>query len=342
IGLCPEWKNGDVHTNERCMTGVAACMMAHVNTAGIHVPVWLDNNSQLSNGSYPINWGVDRVNYPMQEGTFFGDIIDTGSLSNIGLGGATGPAAFYCDGAGFPAGAAGVVAGRLGASQSGAPYKNPFGNGVMCQNASTTAKYSNGTNGSCPAGSYANPSVGCPDGYDTLTTSAGPWKNAVTVWRNNNYTPVFDTSYIYRISPLPTNGGQSLDVVGGSTAIGTTVQQYTSWDGVPQKFTLVPDGGNWRIAMTVDLSKCVDLAGSGSATGNGTQLKIASCTAGDPSQTWTVTPDAMTGAFYFKNVQSGRCLDETGKNTAAGVALEIWDCNGGANQKWNINAYPSN
>ena len=91
IGLCPEWKNGDVHTNERCITGVSACMMAHVNTAGIHVPLWLDNNSQLSNGSYPINWGVDRVNYPMQEGTFFGDIIDTGSLSNIGLGGSHRP-----------------------------------------------------------------------------------------------------------------------------------------------------------------------------------------------------------------------------------------------------------
>ena len=86
----------------------------------------------------------------------------------------------------------------------------------------------------------------------SLTTKV-PWKNAITVWRNNHYTPVFDTSYIYRISPL--NGGQSLDVYGESTAIGTTVQQYSSWDGVPQKFTLVPDGPNWRIAMTVDLSK---------------------------------------------------------------------------------------
>jgi hypothetical protein len=339
IGLCPEWKNGDVHGNERCMTGVSACLMAHVNTAGIHVPLWLDNNSQLSNGSYPVNWGVDRVNFPMQEGTFFGDIFDTGSLSNIGLAGATGPAAFFCDGAGFPAGASGVVAGRLGANQSGAPYRNPFGNGVMCQNASTTAKYSNGINGSCPAGSYANPSVGCPDGYDTLTAGV-PWKNAVTVWRNNNYKPVFDTGYLYRMSPYPSKNALSLDLNGGSTAVGTIFQQWYTSTGTAQEFTLVPDGANWRIAMTADLTKCVDLVGSGnSGTGNGTRLALNTCTAGDASQQFTISADAPTGAFFFKNIASGRCLDENGGNTAAGQPMQLWDCNGGNNQKFNIQAY---
>ena len=62
-------------------------MMAHVNTAGIHVPLWLDASDPA------IGWGVDRVNYPMQEGTFFGDIIDTGSLATIGKPSLTGPVA---------------------------------------------------------------------------------------------------------------------------------------------------------------------------------------------------------------------------------------------------------
>jgi len=150
---------------------------------------------------------------------------------------------------------------------------------------------------------------------------------------------VFDAGYIYRISPLTTNMGQSLDVCNGSTAIGTCVQQYTSWDGVPQKMTLVADGGNWRIAMTTDMSKCIDLAGGGTA--NGTKLQIQSCTAGKASQQYTITPDAPTGAFIFKNVASGRCLDQPGFNTAAGVQMDIWDCNGGSNQKWNIQAYTS-
>ena len=59
------------------MEALSSCMMAHVNTAGVHVPLWLDANDPA------IGWGIDRVNYPMQEGTFFGDIIDTG-LGNIG------------------------------------------------------------------------------------------------------------------------------------------------------------------------------------------------------------------------------------------------------------------
>src|SRR3984957_16455078 len=117
IGLCPAWKTAGVSNSSTCMESLSACMMAHVNTAGVHVPLWLDSNDLA------IGWGIDRVNYPMQEGTFFGDIMDTGPLNNIGKPSVTPPAGYYCDGAGFPAGAAGVVAGRLGANQAGAPYK---------------------------------------------------------------------------------------------------------------------------------------------------------------------------------------------------------------------------
>ena len=86
IGLCPAWKNGGVSADSQCMEGVSACMMAHVNTAGVHVPLWLDSNDTA------IGWGIDRINYPMQEGTFFGDIIDTGALTNIGKPTVTAPA----------------------------------------------------------------------------------------------------------------------------------------------------------------------------------------------------------------------------------------------------------
>ena len=341
IGLCPEWKNGAVNNNGRCLEAISACLMAHVNTAGIHVPLWLDNGSQTPAGT-PIGWGVDRTNYPMQEGTFFGDIIDTGNLSTIGKPNVTGPVAYYCDGAGYPAGAAGVVAGRLGANQTGAPYVNPFGAGVLCQNGpGNVGHFSNGTLGSCPAGSSSNPAAGCPDGYQSLYAGNSSWMNGVTVWRNNNYRPVFDSANIYRISPLPTNMGQSLDVVNGSTAIGTAVEQYTSWDGVPQKFTLVADGSNWRIAMTTDLTRCIDLVGGGTTPGNGTRLQVNACSAGKTTQQFAITVDPPTGAFVFKNVAAGRCLEEPGSNTAAGVQLDIWDCTGGTNQKWSIQAYPT-
>jgi hypothetical protein len=35
-------------------------------------------------------------------------------------------------------------------------------------------------------------------------------------------------------------------------------------------------------------------------------------------------------------VGSGRCLDDPGFATANGTQLEIWDCNGGGNQKWTM------
>ncbi|MFG1807588.1 RICIN domain-containing protein [Streptomyces sp. NPDC049040] len=34
--------------------------------------------------------------------------------------------------------------------------------------------------------------------------------------------------------------------------------------------------------------------------------------------------------------QSGRCLDVPGASTTDGTQLEIWDCNGGNNQRWTI------
>ena len=167
-----------------------------------------------------------------------------------------------------------------------------------------------------------------------------PWNYAITVWRNPNYTPQFDSGYIYRISPLTSNGAESVDVQNGSTADGTMVQQYGSWNGTPQMFNLLPDGSNWHITMNANNAKCVDLAGGGSSLANGTQLAINDCKSG--SQDWTITADPQTGAFMFKNVQSGRCMDEPGWNTASGVLLDIWDCNGGTNQKFNVQAYATN
>ncbi len=108
----------------------------------------------------------------------------------------------------------------------------------------------------------------------------------------------------------------------------------------PQKFNLIADGSNWRIATSADTSKCVDLVGSGNNTGNGTQLALNSCAEGDTSQLFAITADASTGAFFFKNVASGRCIDESNGNTSNGVAMQVWDCSSSnSNQKFMIQAY---
>src|ERR1017187_6021188 len=103
-------------------------------------------------------------------------------------------------------------------------------------------------------------------------------------------------------------------------------------------FNLLPDGSNWHITMNANNAKCVDLVGG--SFGNGTQLAINDCKSGSPD--WTITPDGQTGAFVFKHVQSGRCLDESGYNTSSGLPMQIWDCSGGTNQKFNVQAYSLN
>jgi len=317
IGVCPAWKNAAA--DGPCQERISACMMAHINTAGIHVPLWLD----ASHSS--IGWGLDKTNFPFNEGTFFGNIIGTGDLAYASKPGVTGPVAYFCDGAGFTAGSSGVVAGRLGAGQANSPYVNPFGNGVLCKNTNAVPQYTYGTGGQSD-----------PDGYKALYTSGGTaWNDAITVWRNNNYTPVFDAGYTYRISPMSATT-KSVDVANASQNDGTAVQQYSSWDGDPQKFNILAVGGAWKVAMKANNNKCLNVVGGGTA--NGTQVEIRSCN-GANEQLWTITPDVQTGAFQFKNVKSGRCLDVTGWSQADGARMEIYDCSGGANQKFKIQAY---
>ncbi|MFE9422934.1 ricin-type beta-trefoil lectin domain protein [Kitasatospora sp. NPDC006697] len=47
---------------------------------------------------------------------------------------------------------------------------------------------------------------------------------------------------------------------------------------------------------------------------------------------WVFGTDGTVRAF-------GKCLDATGNGTANGTKLEVWDCNGGANQQWTVGAH---
>ena len=319
LGLCPQWKNGSVQNDFTCQELLSACLMAHVNTAGIHIPIWLD-------GSAPqIGWGIDKVNYPFNEGTFFGNILATGDMAFLAKPGVVAPAGYYCDGDGFAQGINGVVAGRLGAGQANVPYKNPFGNGVLCKNSNNAiAQYSAGSGGGNP-----------PDGYKALVTGNVAWNSAITVWRNSSYTPKFDPSFIYRLSPMSA-AGKSVDIAYASQTNGTAVQQYATFDGESQKLSILASGSNWKLAMKANSNKCITPRANGTA--NGTQLEIQDCV-GTGAQAWTVTPDVQTGSFIFRNVASGRCLDVAGGSPADWARMDLWDCQAGSNQKFKVQAY---
>ena len=327
MNLCPAWKNGGVHgTNFRtCQNLVSACMMAHVNTAGVHIPIWMASEAPQ------IGWGLDLVNYPKQEGTFFGNIIETGDLTQMGMAGVTGPVAYFCEGAGF---ADGTVQGRLGVGQSGAnlPYRNQYG-GTCEGNGNFVGHCSDGSGGGQPA-----------DGYKTAYVNSYMFQNGepITVWRNPNTssggtsstTIPFSPSYSYRLMPKHVSG-KSVDVAYGSTKNGTAVQQ---WGPTPTPRRSSPSSPAARTGR----SRCRSTPTSASARpttapGTATAMEIQDCNGG-ATQAWTVTlVSGTTDTFNFKNKASNRCLDVQGAYTYEGARMQIWDCNGGGNQKFAVN-----
>jgi hypothetical protein len=107
LGLAPGWKTGGCDAT--CQRAISSCMLAHVNTTGIHIPLWLVSPNPA------IGWGTDPQ-YPNREGTFFGNIFAPNAASGV-------VDAFYCNGAGF---SKDTVPGRLGALQTGSPYTDPY------------------------------------------------------------------------------------------------------------------------------------------------------------------------------------------------------------------------
>ncbi|GLX97325.1 PHB depolymerase family esterase [Herbidospora sp. NBRC 101105] len=56
-----------------------------------------------------------------------------------------------------------------------------------------------------------------------------------------------------------------------------------------------------------------------------------------PSPSASPSPSTGTGGA-LKGVGSGRCLDVSGNSQANGAPIQIWDCNGRANQQWTSTA----
>lgn len=122
-------------------------------------------------------------------------------------------------------------------------------------------------------------------------------------------------------------GGQCLDVNGGNTADGTTLQLWGCNHSAAQTFAH-PADNTLRVS-----GKCVTVTGA--ATGNNAQASLAGCT-GAGSQTWT---HQTNGALV--NTGSGRCLDVPGGTTTPGAAqLQIYDCDSGAGQVWKLPPAP--
>lgn len=271
LGLCPAWKNGGVSSDTGCQEYLSACLMALTNTAGVHVPLWLDA------AATSIGWGQSS-SYPNQEGTYFGNIMVLNAHGISGLN------AYYCEGPGFNQG---VVPGRLGADLNGSVYRNPFGNGGRCDQNCTASDAKTNNNA---------------DGYKAC---AG-WNDTITVWRASSYSPVFDSTYYYRFDNLAY--GPSLDVYSPNGFNYTQGNVMDGWgaNGQPvQKFYVQASGSNWKITPIAANWMCVDEA----STSSGAGVILNSCNGGS-SQQWAFEPDA-NGHFKIRNVASNHYLRDS-------------------------------
>jgi hypothetical protein len=150
LGVAPGWK--DNSCDSACQQAVSSCMLAHVNTTGVHIPLWLV--SPLSS----IGWGTNPQ-FPNREGSFFGNVMLTNPQSGV-------VDAFYCNGPGF---STDTVPGRLGAEQVGAPYSDPY----------LTRKNTTGDCSPCAATR--------PDGPSSCPADGITFRSPVTVWRAQTF-----------------------------------------------------------------------------------------------------------------------------------------------------------
>ncbi|HEY2901594.1 MAG TPA: RICIN domain-containing protein [Polyangia bacterium] len=288
MGMAPQWETGVCDNG--CQEAVSACLMAHVNTAGVHIPLWLVSPSAV------VGWGRNP-GYPNQEGTFFGNIFNPDQRSGR-------IDAFYCNG---PDWAKSVVPGRLGANQANAPYANPFGVDALCA-------------GHCVAADAPNQN----DGFKTCMAFNTP----VTVWRQNEL--VFDPSTTQRICSKLSgkcldvwmqgqdNGvqvvqwdyvsgpnqqwhitavgdgyykicahhsGKCLSVDGNSTANGANIQQWMDEGADGQRFAIEPMGGGLYSIVAKNDSKSLDVADMSMDNGHRIQQWDY---LGKPNQLWTI------------------------------------------------------
>jgi len=239
IGTAPEWETGTCGTT--CQERMSACLLAHVNTSGVHIPIWLDSEGA-------IGWG-QSTSYPFQEGSFFGNIF------------VNPPKGYFCSGKDF---GSGTVPGRLGVGQSNAPYYDPFGTPGLCAPSCTAS--SSTTNGvadgysSCYGYTHVvtvwrNFDVNTKYRITNRQTGkvvevAGSSKSGGAAVQQRTYAGSANQQWtITQISTgkykiVNVNSGLALDLTGGSTADGSLLVQNSYSGAASQLWSFTSMGVN--------------------------------------------------------------------------------------------------
>jgi len=295
MGMGAGWENGAC--DARCQEGVSACLLALVNTSGVHIPLW------LASPAATVGWG-HGADFPNQEGTYFGNIFKKNPTTNT-------IDAFYCNGPDF---AESTVPGRLGAYQPNAPYSNPFGKDAVCASHCDVPAVPHQRDGFRSCKGYNIPVTVWRKPHDTFDPNqdykicsklSGKCLDG-EITQTGDHARLQQWSYggadnqRWRITALGDNyfkicakyNGNCLDVQDGSQASGATVQLWSFGGSAWQRWAITSvgtDDKGTRIFSVVAKSgaKSIDVKDKG--LGNGVPIQQWTYY-GSPQQSWTITP----------------------------------------------------
>lgn len=92
----------------------------------------------------------------------------------------------------------------------------------------------------------------------------------------------------------------------------------------PSKYPTGPDG-------SVPKLMCLDANAMSLNPGTPIQLYVCDANNADPAEQWGVQ---QGGALWSQGYSSRICLDDPGFAQDGNTQLQLWNCNGGANQNW--------
>ncbi|MEV0733778.1 ricin-type beta-trefoil lectin domain protein [Polymorphospora sp. NPDC050346] len=144
------------------------------------------------------------------------------------------------------------------------------------------------------------------------------------------FQPVNEILGAYGLTLVTTGGGSTsrligyankcIDVPNSNGVDGQYLQLWTCNGTNAQNWTFSGDGTVRAFGL------CMDVAWG--STANGAVIQLARCS-GNPAQQFV-----LSGAGDLVNPQANKCVDVSGWNSNDGARLVLWECLGGANQKW--------
>lgn len=130
------------------------------------------------------------------------------------------------------------------------------------------------------------------------------------------------------------NSGGTIDLIGGNTANGAQVNQWSyDYNGPNQRWALLPTpNGNFKLISGVS-GKAISVEND--STANGAQIHAWDYVEGNTSMQWEMV-DQGNGWFMLRNVRSGKVMDVANWGTGNNVDIVQFDAHGGANQLWRL------